>query len=86
MRGRSGAEGETVAESVPAVAGGEVGGAAEVTMVYLVCLWLARGDERGAGDSRGVCEFRTGSGGQRLFSHTSSSLGTCIRAGKPSVL
>ena len=55
-------------------------------MFFLVHLWLARGDEGGAGDSWGVCEFGTGSGGQRLFSYTSSSLGTCSWAGKPSVL
>ena len=93
-RRRSGAEGETVAESVPAVADGEVGGAVEVVMVFfvgeglmfLVRLWLARGDEGGAGNSRGVCEFGTGSGGQRLFSYTTSSLSTCIWAEKSSVL
>ena len=72
---------------------GRVGGAAEVAMVFLVGkvmffvvrLWLARGDEGGVGDSRGVCKFGTRSGGQRLFLYTSSSLDTLIWAGKPSV-
>ena len=95
VRRRSGAKGETFAESVPAVAEGEVGGAAEVAMVlffvgkgmmFLVRLWLSRGGEGGAGNSRGVCEFGTGSGGQRLFSCTSSRLSTCIWAGKSCVL
>ena len=89
VRRRSGAEGETVAESVPAVADGKVGGAAEVAMVFfvgegmvfLVLLWLARGGEGGAENSRGVCKFGTGSGRQRLSSYTSSSLSTCIWAG-----
>ena len=67
---RSGAEGETVAESVPAVAGGEAGGTAEVAMVlffvgnvllFLDRLWLARRGEGGARSSRRVCEFGTGS-------------------------
>ena len=91
VRRRSGAEGETFAESVPAVAEGEVGGAAEAVMVlffvekgmmFLVRLWLARGGEEGAGNSWDVCDFGTGSGGQRLFSYTSSSLSICIWAGK----
>ena len=59
MRRRSRAEGETVAESVPAVAGGEVGGAAKASMVgflagkvlmFMVRLWLAREGEGGAGN------------------------------------
>ena len=95
VRRRSGAEGETVAESVPEVAEGEVGGVAEVVMVvffagkglmFLVHLRLARGGEGGVGDSRDVCEFGTGSEGQRLFSHTSSRLMTCIWAGKSCLL
>ena len=70
VRRRSGAEGETVPESVPAVTEGEVGGASEVAMVLFFVgnvllllgrLWLARGGEAGAGSSRGVCEFGTGS-------------------------
>ena len=70
-------------------ADGKVGGAAEVAMVFfvgegmvfLVLLWLARGGEGGAENSRGVCKFGTGSGRQRLSSYTSSSLSTCIWAG-----
>ena len=94
-RRRSGADGETVAESVPAVAREEVGCSAEVGVMFLVgyyilflvleTLWLARRDEGGAGGSRGVCKFVTGSGGQRVFSCTSPSLGTGIWTGNSTV-
>ena len=76
------------------MARGEVGCSAEVDVMFLVGngilflvrLGLARGSEGGAGGSRGVFEFGTGSEGPRLFSCASSSLGTGIWAGKTSVL
>ena len=64
MRRRSGAEGETFAESVPAVVEDEVGGAAEVAMAgffaakrswgsWSACGWLV--EAREAREIRGVC-------------------------------
>ena len=95
VRRRSEAEGETFTESVPAVAEDEVGGAAEAAMVgffagtvlvFMVRLWLARGGDGGAGNSRGVCEFGTGSEGQRSCWYWFSRFVACIWAGKSCVL
>ena len=66
VRRRSGAEGETCAESVPAVAEGDVGAAAEAAMAgflleeilkFMFFLWGTRGGEGTAGNSRGVRGF-----------------------------
>ena len=82
MRRRSGAEGETFAESVPTVAESVVGGAAETAFAgflleileFMFFLWGARGGEGSAGNSRGVRGFREGSGGRRLGSYSRSRL------------
>ena len=73
MGRRGGAENETFAESVPMVAEGDIGAAAEVATagfllllaiseVIVLCLWGARGGEGSAGKSRGVRGFGVQSG------------------------
>ena len=94
VRRRSGAEGVTFADSVPTVAEGDVGGAAEAatagfllkSLEFMFYLSGARGGEGSAGNSRGVCGFREGSGRRRLGSYSRSRFVTCIWAGKSCVL
>ena len=71
VRRSSGAEGKMFAESLPAVAEGDVGAAAEAAMAgfllleileFMFFLWWARG-EGSAGKSRGVRGFGERSGG-----------------------
>ena len=75
VRRESGAEGETFAESVPAVAESDAGSAAgaakaeflfENDFGFMVFLLGARGGEGNAGNSRGVCGFGMGLGEQWL--------------------
>ena len=63
VRRRSGAESKTFAESVPAVAEGDVEAAAKADMAGV--LWKARRGEGSAGNSRGVLGFGEGSRGRR---------------------
>ena len=71
VRRKRGAEGETFAKSVPAVAEGEVGGTAEAAMAgffaakvlgFMVRLWLARGGEERRGKFAGCVQIWDGIG------------------------
>ena len=92
---RSGAEGETFAESVSAVVEGDVRAAAEAAMArfpleeileFMFLLRGARGCEGSAGNSRDVHGFGEESGEPRLGSYSRSRFVACIWAGKPCVL